>query len=136
MTAKEAVKTYQCPGCMKGPYISCYKQNTDGIGCASHIAGTLLPIKGKIFLGLPKGFCRLGFDTEMKPIIYEKYIHKEHAYDMYNIPVWKHVNKQGHTIVRGMMPRLNQSFIHIYLENCSNKIECLEITNDHINGMD
>lgn len=58
------------------------------------------------------------------------------TYDKFNIPVWKHLNSNGHTIVRGIMPRINEIFIHIYLEDCIKKIDCLEITADDINEMD
>jgi hypothetical protein len=34
------------------------------------------------------------------------------------------------------MPRKNEPFLHIYLENCLDKIDCLEITEEDINQMD
>lgn len=49
---------------------------------------------------------------------------------------WKHLSKDGHTFVRGLMPRLNEPFLHIFLENCIDKIDCLEITQEDIDNMD
>jgi hypothetical protein len=34
------------------------------------------------------------------------------------------------------MPRRNEPFIHVFLENCIEKINCLEITQDDVDGMD
>ena len=40
------------------------------------------------------------------------------------------------TLVRGFIPRRNEPFLHIFLENCLDKIDCLEITNEDIEDMD
>lgn len=87
---------------------------------------------------MPVGFNRLGQHPEMSLII-EKTFVKE--YDMWNIPVWKHLNENGHTLVRGLRPRKNEPFLHIYLEDCMNKIKCPEIdihevTQEEIDYMD
>lgn len=135
---KNAIEEYQCPGCVAGSDISCFKKNNDGVGCGGHVAGTMMTGGvGTFFLGLPTGFNRLGFDTSLKPTIYKSFAENtEWQYDKYNVPVWKHVNKSGHTIVRGMMPRRNLTFIHLYLENCSDKINCLELTKEDLDEMD
>lgn len=133
---KKAIETYQCTGCVCGSDIKCFTQNsTGGVGCGGHVAGTMLSGIGSIFLGLPKGFNRLGKHTTLKPNIYEKFEDSDWTYDMFNIPTWKYL-QDGHTFVRGMMPRTNSSFIHIFLEDCRDKINCIEITPDVIDRMD
>jgi hypothetical protein len=139
---KIAVEEYQCSGCIVGGDISCFKHNINkpGIGCTEHMAGTLiLPIIGKIFLGMPVGFNRLGSFSEMKPLIFTTFEDFQKTwgnYNTFNIPVWKYVSKENHTFIRGITPRRNEPFIHIILENCLDKIDCLEITQEMQNNMD
>ena len=83
---------------------------------------------------MPKGFNRLGNNENIKIYIFENIENEQ--YDKFNVPVWKHLNKAGHTIVRGIQPRLNYSFIHIFLEDCLDKIDCINITDDDILNMD
>lgn len=137
-TVKKAIENYQCPGCMTGHDTSCFESNRSGVGCGKHCAGTfMMPHIGKIFLGLPKGFNRLGEYGTMKPIIFESFDQKEGwNYETFNIPVWKYLNKDGHTLVRGIMPRKNEPFLHIFLEDCIDKINCMEITEKQISEMD
>jgi hypothetical protein len=131
---KNAVKEYQCSGCTSGNYETCFKKNeNEGIGCGKHFAGTMILGIGKIFLGMPKGFNRLGKNEEMLPVIFDKF---EDNYDKWNIPTWKHLNEQGHTLVRGLRPRKNEPFIHIFLEDCLDKINCFEVSQDDIDKMD
>jgi len=135
---KDAIESYQCPGCVYGEDIECFSPNIkDGsIGCGKHVAGAMIyPIVGRIFLGLPNGFNRIG-DTKMSITMYETFESSDWTYDDYNIPVWKHVNSRGHTLVRGICPRTNEPFLHIFLENCIERIDCLEITEYDINEMD
>jgi len=139
-TIKNAIKEIQCAGCVCGSDTSCYIKGSIGVGCDKHAAGTIIfPIVGPIFLGLPKGFNRLGEFNRMKLYIFEtfddfkKY---DFEYDKYTIPVWKFLSKKGHTFIRGLQPRINEPFLHIVLTNCIDKIECLEITQSDIDGMD
>lgn len=132
---KEAIKEYQCSGCVSGPPLKCFTTcEAGGKGCGSHIAGTLLSGIGKIFLGLPKGFNRLGVQEGLIPKIFETI--GEMQYDHWNVPAWKFLNKEGHTLIRGIMPRRNEPFLHIFLEDCRDKIECREITQEEIDNMD
>jgi hypothetical protein len=134
---KNVIETYQCSGCIEGHNISCFKHDYDGgVGCGNHMAGTILPVVGTILLGLPKGFNRLGTSTSLRPKIYETFESSEWKYDVFNVPMWKHLSKEGHTFVRGFMPRLNTPFLHIFLEDCTNKINCLEISQEQIDAMD
>ncbi len=131
---KDAVELYQCPGCMIGGDISCYEPYSGGQGCGKHYAGTIISSIGKIFLGLPKGFCRLGPYGDMKPRIY--LVFEDDHYNIWNVPVWKHLDEHGNTLVRGICPRTNWSFIDIILGDHRNKIECREISQKEIDAMD
>ena len=133
---KKAIEEYQCSGCITGCNVECFEPHSTGCGCGKHYAGTMiLPGIGKIFLGMPKGFNRLGKDGDLKPCVFEKF-EDGWGYNKFNTSVWKYLNKDGHTIVRGLSPRINIPFIHIFLEDCLAKIECLEITDADINEMD
>lgn len=134
---KKVIESYQCTGCINGYDISCFKENeSGGIGCGKHIAGTMMSGVGSFFLGMPKGFNRIGENAKLKPNIYKDFDSSEWEYDMWNIPVWKHLSNEGHTFVRGISPRINKPFIHIFLENCIERVNCLEITQSDIDGMD
>lgn len=134
---KESIEEYQCSGCVSGSDVSCFKSNeTGGVGCGKHHAGTIGTGIGNFFLGMPIGFNRLGEYRKLKPNIYETFDSSDWKYNMWNIAVWKHLSKEGHTFVRGMMPRKNEPFIHVYLENCMDKINCLEISQNDIDEMD
>lgn len=129
------IKEYQCPGCVCSDS-NCYKPTDDkNISCFYHITGSYIPGVGKVFLGLPKGFNTLGPMNKQPISIYKKF-KDGFGYDRFNIPVWKYLNENGHTIVRGISPRINSPFIHIFLEDCMNKIDCLKITNKDIKEMD
>ena len=134
---KNNIEDYQCPGCMVGGDVSCFeKNNTGGVGCGRHMAGTMIMGIGKLYLGMPKGFNHLGIYGKMIPNVYETFESSDWNYNMWNIPVWKYKNEKGHTFVRGIMPRKNEPFIHVYLENCIDKIECFELSQADIDGMD
>lgn len=136
-TVKKAIERYQCPGCILGSDISCFKESDYGEGCGDHRAGTAILGIGKIFLGMPKGFNRLGIglggEENMKLRVFSKY---EDQYNRFNVPTWKHLNEHGHTLVRGLMPRRNEPFLHVFLENCMDRVDCIEITIDDMKDMD
>lgn len=92
---KKAIEQYQCSGCVSGCDTTCFQKNTNGgIGCGKHLSGTIFSGIGNIFLGLPKGFNRLGKYTSMKPSIFETFEsgQKEWEYDKWNIPTWKYLS--------------------------------------------
>lgn len=134
---KKMIETYQCPGCVYGSDVSCYKKGA-GVECSAHMAGTnIRPVIGRIFLGLNKGFCRLGACENTKISIFESFAKKPGwDYDKFNIPVWKHLDKHGNTLVRGLSPRINYPFLHIFMGDCRTMIDCLEITQEDIDEMD
>lgn len=141
---KNAIKEYQCSGCSVGSDTSCYKKSDNSIACGNHYSGTAVSSIGKIFLGMPTGFNRLGTELGSKLNMsieifesVEKAKVSDWDYDMFNIPVWKYLDKNNNTLVRGLSPRTNRPFLHIFLENFAmNEIKCLEITQEQINNMD
>jgi len=140
--ARNAVSEYQCSGCAVGPEknMSCYRSRQRGsydVSCAAHCPGTIMYPVGTILLGLPKGFNRVGaIDGEYSNYYLNLHTSFSDSYTMFNIPVWKHLNEFGHTIVRFYSPRVNRGAIDIFLENCMDKIDCLEITKEDIDNMD
>lgn len=133
MQIKEAVEAYQCPGCVCGSDTKCGEYSLDSNSCAKHVVGTGSQYH-KFFLGLPTGFCNVGLDTNNLLSIFKTF-EQGWGYTMFNLPVWKYL-KDGHTFVRGLCPRVNYPFIHIFLEDCMDKIDCLEITDNDIEEMD
>jgi hypothetical protein len=138
MNIKEAVKEYKCPGCVNG----CEPE--EDVDCNKHCAGTYGSGIGKLLLGMPKGFNRLGPIDSNKDVwrgfsIFKNLKSREDdgfKFDKFNIPVWKYLDEYGNTLVRGISPRINCPIIHVILENCMDKIDCLEITRDDLDGMD
>ena len=132
---KTAVEEYQCPGCVCGSNIECYEKGED-LACGKHVAGTtVFPQIGRVFLGMPTGFNRLGVNGNMKINIFQE-LKDAWNYDMFNIPVWKHLDKHGNTLVRGLCPRTNWSFLHVILCDCTADIDCHEITEEMMKKMD
>lgn len=129
------IEEYQCPGCARGSDKSCYVSENDMLECTKHAAGTTTPGIGSFFLGMPTGFNRLGSKDKLKINIFAK-LTDGWGYSKFNVPVWKYLDEHGNTLVRGLCPRINNPFLHIFLENCIDKIDCLEITKDDMNVMD
>jgi len=134
MNVKELVELYQCPGCVSGGDTSCYEKS-DNLECKKHVCGTVIPGIGHIYLGLPIGFCRKGPFEELKINIFTC-PEVGWGYDKLNVPVWKHLDEHGNTLVRGMNPRINCTFIHVFMGDHMDSIDCLEITSLDISEMD
>ncbi len=132
---KKAIERYQCSGCISGHNTKCFEPNETGLGCGKHFSGTMVSNIGKIFLGLPKGFNRLGEYKDMQPYIFNN-LSDWGEYNKFNVPVWKHLDEYGNTIVRGLKPRLNTPFIHIILGDARESINCTEVTAEEISEMD
>lgn len=131
----DAIENYQCSGCVCGSNISCYEKGIN-LECSKHVAGTRSMGIGRVFLGMPKGFNRLGESDNLTIQIFNSFREKDWTYDMWNIPVWKYLNGSNHTFVRGLCPRTNTPFLHVILEDCISDIDCFEITEQHIAEMD
>lgn len=140
-----AVEEYQCSGCVVGSDIKCgkFKEADFGIGCGSHWAGTTgFPFVGTFFLGLPNGFNRIGLipQDHFRITIFKSFedmLGSGWKYDMFNVPVWKHKNKNGHILVRGLSPRTNRPFLHIILDSKGfEEIQCIEISQKEIEEID
>jgi len=135
-TPEEAVKEYQCSGCVGGPFPDCYKTELQyGVTCRGHVPGTGVSYIGRIFLGMPTGFNRLGRAEHTELQIFES-IEEEIRFDKFNVPVWKHLDKYGNTLVRGYRPRINDPFVVVILGNHLDEIDCLEITEADMEKMD
>ncbi len=132
---KKAVEEYQCPGCVCGSDTECFEEG-ESLSCGKHVTGTTGIGIGKILLSMPKGFNRVGPYDKLNLLIFDKYGSCHWEYDRWNIPVWKYLDKNGNTIIRGISPRINCPFLHIFLEDCMAQFDCLEITQDDIKGMD
>jgi len=132
---QNVVEEYQCLGCVVGSDTSCYEKG-GGVECAKHVAGTrVVPYVGLIFLGMPTGFNRLGGYQEMGIRIFQEF-GDGWGYCKFNRPVWKYLDEHGNTLVRGLSPRINQPFLHIFLGDQRDKIDCVEITAQDIAEMD
>jgi len=135
----ELVKIYQCPGCVSSPEDSdCYRKSSEhsNNACDNHCPGTLAVNIGKLMLGFPKGFDRVGFASKVFICIFDKF-EDGWDYDKFNIPVWKYYDTENDTtLVKGLSPRICMIFIHIYAGDARDKIDCLELTKDDIEEMD
>jgi len=132
--SKKMIEEYQCPGCFFGSNVECGSyMNGIELECGSHQPAThVMPVIGTIYLGLPKGFNRTGYCGKMELVIYES----KPKYDFLNIPVWKYFDQNGNTIVRGICPRITKPFLHIYIGNHIKEIDCIEITQEHLDKID
>lgn len=136
---KDLISLYQCPGCMHGPDAeSCDALKLTDEGCATHRPGTMGFGIGTFYLGMPKGFNRLGHNPPTQLYIVESLdVAWVPSTRMYNIPAWKHLDEHGNTLVRFYSPRLNYGYSVVVRGNCMNELPgVVEITQEHIDNMD
>jgi hypothetical protein len=138
----KAAAEYQCPGCMNGNNPDdCIKVNITECGCTGHHAGTMGLGMGTFALGLPRGFNRFGPSGERKIEVYESYdsmmaIHPNLS-TMFSVPVWKHLDAHGNTVMRWFSPRINNGWSCVVLGDCRDKFpQAQEITAEHLDQMD
>lgn len=145
MCIKEAIQEYQCSGCVSGSDLECgmFQQDNTAGECNNHSAAIYATGMGKLLLGMPCGFNRIGVGTgdmvysEIKIFAsFAVFVNLWNGYGKFNIPVWKYLDNHDNTLVRGLMPRVNIPFIHVILGDNIDKIDCLEITNTDIQEMD
>ena len=85
-----------------------------GYRCEKHHPATMMLGFGKLALGLPKGFHRLGkcgFDMRL----FEKPEDAKDLWDHLNVPVWA-MEKDGYLFVRTYAPRVNETWVDVVKE--------------------
>lgn len=110
-------------------------------GCANHSAATFLFPGGVIALGLPKGFQRFGRNEERNIEIFESFDSMvdlcPNVKTIFSVPIWKHLDANGNTIVRWFSPRTNAGWSNVILGDCRSKMpHATEITAEAIDQMD
>jgi hypothetical protein len=151
-TKIELVEQYQCPGCMNGPNPSeCPQFSEANYGCANHHAATGMAPHGLLFLGLPKGFNRVGLnaqrsivsDAEKMPGQLRVFENVEAAgattiygtaYDKFNVPVWA-MDHEGDLLVRCFSPRVGVHYVDVIggakrADVCPDAIDVAEFIDD------
>lgn len=137
MTQIEAIETYQVPGAVGDFDPNNFEVQDGAYGWGDHVSGTMATGIGKFYLGMPKGFCRLGHIEDMDLLIFKDYEQYIGFFNLpYNVPCWKYLDEHGNTLVRGLMPRINRPFICVVLGDIRDKLNCLEITKEDIDQMD
>ena len=113
------VEEFQCPGCVCGHEVSsCYKGKQGSFSCESHVAGTIMFPHGALYLGLPKGFNKVGQrgkDENNSVWLYESMEEHNRAFgtgDNCNVAVWA-MEKDGYLFVRFYSPRINRARVHV-----------------------
>lgn len=137
MEINKIIEKYLCPGCVNGCDSSCYEKSSYSHSCKKHCAGTMSFSTGTILLGMPTGFCRYG-ENKIDICVFESWREQpkgQYGYEKYNIPCWMHFDGEC-TLVRGLSPRVNRSFIDIFNGDVREKINCLEITERDMEEMD
>ena len=117
---KDLIEEFQCPGCVCGSDTDCkafvFESLPNMFRCKAHVPGTTIAPGGRVSLGLPKGFNKVGLLIEMQSgdrstnIRFMKDPLNE--YDHLNVPVWA-MEKDGFLFVRTMCPRLNYTYVDI-----------------------
>lgn len=145
----ELIKKFQCCGCTCGSdpetckNFKLYELPSENIlWCSGHSAGTILMGVGKIALGLPKGFNRVGniancldYDKRTTNIrIHPQEEKSSMGYNNLNVPVWA-MEYEGDLFVRCFCPRINFTYVDIYeggklSEICPNAINVGEFIDE------
>lgn len=134
----EAIEKFQCVGCVNGSDIKCgmFKEQHYGNGCNNHSAGTFMSGSGKIALGLPKGFNKVGklpdnMSTNIRIFESEKI---KVAFNIFNLPTWT-MEYEGYLFVRTYVPRVDMSFVDIFIDGKEKDID-VEFSGKHISNFD
>jgi hypothetical protein len=134
----EAIEKFQCGGCTNGSDTNCsvFKEQHYGNGCGSHSAGTFILGSGKIALGLPKGFNKVGklpnnVSTNIR--IFESKDIKD-FFNVFNLPTWT-MEYEGYLLVRTYLPRMDASFVDIFIDGKEEDIN-VEFSGEHISDFD
>ena len=119
MTKEEMVNKFQCRGCVCGSDTKCgqYSLKEDMSQCTSHVVGTIIAGVGNFALGLPKGFCRTGYELMSERTSNKLGIRlwsegESPNWDNFNIAVWA-MEKDGYLFVRTFAPRVDITWIDV-----------------------
>lgn len=112
VTENEMVQEFQCSGCVSGPFEDCYQRvqedaSASSFRCGKHCLGTTILGRGRIALGLPKGFNKEGFEYIR--------LHTSMPTDLWNhlnIPVWV-LERDGYLFVKTFAPRINKVWVDV-----------------------
>lgn len=119
MTGEQLVEKYQCPGCVCGSSPSsctAYKPSPypDQVGCDGHVPGTTFIPGGRMMLGMPKGFNKVGELQEGDRTPVRIWSRSDPGWDLLNVPVWAWDDPDtGTRFVRTFLPRLNVGYVDI-----------------------
>jgi hypothetical protein len=124
----------QCPGCGYGyDARDCkwfqFVEPTDAgrtfFRCDKHAPATYHTVMGKLLIGLPRGFCRLGpqwdallhTENRTQEAGFIRLWEEDQApeFDKFNIPVWA-LEHKGYLFIRTFMPRVNWTLVDV-IEN-------------------
>lgn len=118
-TLFKMVQEFQCSGCTCGssPEDDCFELKTIpncGSCCKKHSAGTFVLGAGRVYLGMPKGFNKVGLDQVGNERVHAIRLHYETKpkFDHLNVPVWA-MKQDGYLFVRTYCPRINQTYIDV-----------------------
>ncbi len=112
---RRLVEKFQCPGCVVGSDTSCgsFAVNERAAACLAHVAGTVGFPGGTFYLGLPKGFCKVGALPEGWTNNIRFWIaDTAPEWNTCNVAVWA-MEQDGFLFVRTYMPRLNLGYIDV-----------------------
>lgn len=140
----KAITEYQCPGCVRGggvPANTCPKFKPTPSGCQAQVPGTIGFGIGVFALGLKKGFCRYGKQDPLPIEIYPSYevllSTAPNLKTIFSVPVWKHLDEKGNTLMRWYSPRTNAGWTLIILGDARNHFPtAIEVTEEDISKMD
>jgi hypothetical protein len=144
----EAIAEYQCTGCVSGPDApACPQFKNHGLGCVNHVPGTSGLAEGTFYLGLPKGFNRLGpnkfvpnyrNNLEVYPSM-DALLETKSLNSIFSLPVWLHIDRYGNTIIRWFSPRVNWGWSTVTLGDHSEHplfAKAIRITQVELDQMD
>lgn len=111
---KQMIERFQCCGCVCGPDTKCSEsdfENKYGFRCRAHVPGTTSVPGGRVYLGLPRGFNKVG-EVREKNNIRLWLSGSKPEWDKFNIPVWAMVSDNA-LFVRTFCPRVNISYVDV-----------------------
>lgn len=139
MTKEQMVEEFQCPGCVLGGNTQCGKYVWDDreLRCSSHVLGTMVGLGNPVALGLPKGFCKPGWNDDGRQrnkIAVRLFPQGEiPVWDRLNVPVWA-MEQNGFLFARTFAPRIDFTWVDVIeggtLAMCPNAINVAEFIDE------